>query len=156
MASLAALTFAVCCLRLFVLPHTALQLWGDAPGYATKGMRLLGGELPYRDFLEFMTPGTDIVYAILFRWLGVSLWVLHLVMTTLAALVAAMTWCAGRLVRGWFVFLPAVLLIRFCFGLQLDGNDGAVYEVFSATDRLLRTHSVPPASTMTVSSDPSQ
>lgn len=141
MALLAALTFAVCCLRLFVLPHTPLLLWGDGPGFATKGVRILGGELPYRDFFEFLTPGTDLVYALLFRWFGVSLWVLHLVMATLAALTAfCMTWCAGRLVRGWFVVLPAVLLMGFVLCSSLDPTHhwfstvalmGAVWVLFS-------------------------
>jgi hypothetical protein len=117
----AALTFAACCLRLFVLPHTPLLLWGDAPGYAAKGVRLLEGELPYRDFFEFLTPGTDIVYALLFRCLGISLWGMHLVMATLAASAALwMTWCAGRLVRGWYVLLPAALLTGFVLSYSLD------------------------------------
>jgi len=30
------------------------------------------------------------------------------------------TWCAGRLVRGWFVFLPAVLLMGFALSYSLD------------------------------------
>jgi hypothetical protein len=121
MALIAALTFALCCLRLFVLPHTPLLLWGDAPGYATKGVRLLSGELPYGDFFEFLTPGTDLVYALVFRFLGVSLWAIHLVMAALAALAALwMTWCAARLVRGWYVLLPAALLIGFVLGYSLD------------------------------------
>jgi hypothetical protein len=141
MASLAALTFAACWLRLFVLPHTPVLVWGDALGYATKGVRILGGELPYRDFFEFLTPGTDLVYALWFRWLGVSLWGLHLVMATLAALAALwMTWCAGRLVRGWFVILPAVLLMGFVLCYSLDPTHhwfstvalmGAVWILFS-------------------------
>jgi hypothetical protein len=141
MALLAALTFAVCCLRLFILPHTPLLLWGDAPGYATKGVRILGGELPYRDFFEFLTPGTDLVYAVLFRWFGLSLSILHLVMATMGALTAlCMTWCAGRLVRGWFVLLPAVLLMGFVLCSSLDPTHhwfstlalmGAVWVLFS-------------------------
>lgn len=121
MALLAFLTFAVCCLRSFVLPDTPLVLWGDAPGYAIKGVRLLGGELPYRDFFEFVTPGTDIVYALLFHWFGVSLGVLHLLMATLAGLASWwITWCAGRLLHGWFVFLPAALLIGLVLNFSLD------------------------------------
>jgi hypothetical protein len=121
MALLAALTFAVCCLRLFVLPHTPLLLWGDAPGYAIKGVRILGGEVPYRDFFEFLTPGTDLVYAVLFRCFGVSLGVMHLTMAALAALAALwMTWCASRLVRGWLVILPAVCLMGFVLCYSLD------------------------------------
>jgi hypothetical protein len=121
LASIAALTFLICCLRLFVLPHTPLLLWGDAPGYAIKGVRLLGGEVPYRDFFEFVTPGTDLFYAFLFRLFGVSLWAMHLAMALLAAAVAAlMTWCTRRLVQGWIQFLPAALLIGFVLGYSLD------------------------------------
>ncbi len=120
-ASLAVLTFVACCLRLFVLPHTALLLWGDGPGFAAKGVRLLEGEIPYRDFFEFLTPGTDLVYALLFRWFGVSLWMLHLVMASLAAVAASwMTWCASRLVYGWFTLLPALLMMGFVLGYSLD------------------------------------
>jgi len=141
MAFVTVMTFAVCWLRLFVFPHTPFVLWGDAPGFATKGVRVLGGELPYRDFFEFLTPGTDLVYALVFRGLGVSLWGIHLVMATLAALAALwMTWCAARLVRGWYVLLPAALLMGFVLGYSLDPTHhwfstvalmGAVWILFS-------------------------
>lgn len=118
---IAALTFLMCCLRLFVLPSTPLLLWGDAPGYAAKGVRLLSGELPYRDFFEFVTPGTDIFYALLFRVFGTSIWIMHLVMAALASAIALlMTWCARRIASGWFIFLPAALLIGFVLGFSLD------------------------------------
>lgn len=121
MASLATITFAVCCLRLFVLPRTPLLLWGDAPGFAIKGVRMLGGELPYRDFFEFLTPGTDLFYALLFRCFGVSLGAMHLAMALVAAMVAWwLTWCASRLMRGWFVVLPAVLLLGLVLNFSLD------------------------------------
>ena len=142
MASLAVLPFAVCYLRLFVFPATPLLLWGDAPGFAAKGVRLLNGELPYRDFFEFLTPGTDLVYALLFRCFGVSQWMLHLVMAALAALAALwLTWCASRLVRGWFVFLPAVLLTGIVLCHSLDSTHhwfstvalmGAVWALFDS------------------------
>jgi len=120
-ASLVALTFAVCLLRLFVLPHTPLLLWGDALGFAIKGVRMLSGELPYRDFFEFLTPGTDLFYALLFRCFGVSLWAMHLTMALLLAVSAWwLTWCAGRLVRGWFVVLPAALLLGLVLNFSLD------------------------------------
>src|SRR5882762_9051259 len=84
-AGLTALTFIVCYLRSFVFPHTPILLWGDQLGFATKGARLLRGELPYRDFFEFLTPGTDLVYAALFRVLGTWPWIPNLAMAFLAA-----------------------------------------------------------------------
>ena len=143
MAGLAALAFAVCCLRSFVTPHTPLLLWGDQLGFATKGVRVLGGELPYRDFFEFVTPGTELVYALLYRLLGVSLYVPNLLMALVAATAALwMTWCAKRLLRGIFVVLPAMLFIGFVLYGSMDATHhwfstlavmGAVAALFEGT-----------------------
>ena len=120
---LAALTFIVCYLRGFVFPHTPILLWGDQLGFATKGARLLRGELPYRDFFEFLTPGTDLVYAALFRFLGASPWIANLTMAFLAAaMTTMMTWCAMRLMRGAIVVLPAVLMMGFVLYGSLDAT----------------------------------
>ena len=120
---LAALTFIVCYLRGFVFPHTPILLWGDQLGFATKGARLLRGELPYRDFFEFLTPGTDLVYAALFRFLGSSPWIPNLTMAFLAAaMTAMMTWCAMRLMRGAIAVLPAVLMMGFVLYGSLDAT----------------------------------
>jgi hypothetical protein len=141
MASLAALAFAACYLRLFVLPHTTLLTWSDQLEYATKGVRILGGELPYRDFFEFLTPGTDLVYALLFRLLGVGPWMPNLVMCVLLSItVLWITWCAQRLVRGWYVVLPAALAMATVLSGATDASHhwfstaaalGAVWVLFS-------------------------
>lgn len=121
--ALAVLTFTVCYLRGFVFPHTPILLWGDQLGFATKGARLLRGELPYRDFFEFLTPGTDMVYAALFRFLGASPWIPNLTMAFLAAAMTwMMTWCAMRLMRGTFVLLPAALMMGFVLYGSLDAT----------------------------------
>jgi hypothetical protein len=121
--ALGGFAFAVCWLRSFVFPNTAILFWGDAFGFATKGVRIIGGELPYRDFFEFVTPGTDLVYALLFHWLGVSLWLPNLLMCIMAAMATAwMTWCARRLVDGWFVLLPALLMTGFVLSGSLDAT----------------------------------
>lgn len=116
-----AYTFLVCILRSFVLPHTPILSWGDALGYATKGQRLLQGELPYRDFFDFVSTGTDLVYAALFHVLGVSLWLPAVLMAIVAAAAAVcMTWLAGRMLRPPFVLLPALLLTGFVLWGSLD------------------------------------
>jgi hypothetical protein len=123
MVALGGFTFTVCWLRSFVFPNTAILFWGDAFGYATKGARILGGELPYRDFFEFVTPGTDLVYALLFRCFGISLWAPNLLMCAMAtAATLWMTWCARRLVQGWFVLLPGVLMTGFVLSGSLDAT----------------------------------
>jgi hypothetical protein len=126
---LAALAFLVCYLRSFLLPHTPLALWGDQLGFATKGVRILQGELPYRDFFEFLTPGTDLVYALLFRCAGISLAIPNLTMAALAAATVWMlTWIARRLQQpSMFTILPATLMI----GLVLYGSLDATHHWFS-------------------------
>ena len=140
-ALLSALAFAACYLRLFVLPHTTLLIWSDQLEYATKGVRILDGELPYRDFFEFLTPGTDLVYALLFRLLGVGPWMPNLAMCVLLAItVLAVTWCAQQLVRGWYAALPAAVAIATVLSGATDASHhwfstvaalGAVWVLFS-------------------------
>src|SRR5271154_1837409 len=43
---------------------------GDQWLFAQSGARIVAGQLPYRDFLEMLTPGTDLVYAGSFMLFG--------------------------------------------------------------------------------------
>ena len=114
-------TLLVCVLRSFVLPHTPILSWGDGLGYATKGERLAQGELPYRDFFEFASTGTDLVYAALFHLLGVSLWVPIILMCLVATAAAiCLTWIAGRMLPRPLVALPALLFTGFVLWGSLD------------------------------------
>jgi hypothetical protein len=122
-ALLALFTFAVCYLRAFILPNVPILIWGDQLGFATKGSRLLDGELPYRDVFEFLTPGTDLVYALFFKTFGISLWVPNLLMALLAAATALlMTLIAARLLQGFAVAVPALLLCGFALYGALDAT----------------------------------
>lgn len=122
-ALLALFTFSVCYLRSFVLPNVPILFWGDQLGFATKGSRVLAGELPYRDFFEFLTPGTDLVYALLFKWFGVSLWIPNMVMALLAATTSLLiTLCAARLLQGFAVAVPALLFSGFALYGALDAT----------------------------------
>jgi hypothetical protein len=120
---LACFAFLICYLRSFALPNTPILLWGDQLGFATKGTRILAGEIPYRDYFEFVTPGTALVYGLLFRVFGVSVWMPNLVMGFLAATMALlMTLCARRVVRGGFILLPGLLLVGFVLYGSLDAT----------------------------------
>jgi hypothetical protein len=126
--ALGGFTFLVCYLRSFFFPHVPFLLWGDALGYATKGARILAGELPYRDFFDFVPPGTELVYAILFHWIGVALWLPNLLMCVMATMTTLwVTWCARRLVHGDFVLLPGLLVT----GFVLAGSFDATHHWFS-------------------------
>lgn len=120
-AILAAVTFAFCYFRSFVFPDTPLLLWGDQLGVATDASRMLAGQLPYRDYFELLTSGSELVYAWLFKLFGLSLWIPNFVMACLAAgTVLFMSLCARRVVRGPWVALPAVLFIGFVLYGSLD------------------------------------
>jgi hypothetical protein len=121
--ALAGFTLLVCYLRLFLFPTIPFLLWADGLGYATKGARLLQGELPYRDFFDFVTPGSELVYALLFRWVGVALWVPNLLMCVMAAMTTLwVTSCARRLVYREFALLPGLLVTGFVFSGSLDAT----------------------------------
>lgn len=127
-AIVGSLTFAGCYLRNFVFPHVPIMLWTDQILYATNGLRIVAGQMPYRDYFEFLPPGTDLIYALLFRCFGVSLWIPNLLMDVLATIVALLTTLAScRILRGAYVVLPATFLL----GFGLYGGLDATHHWFS-------------------------
>src|SRR5437879_5808459 len=124
-----AFTFATCYLREFVLPHAPVMSWADQMLFATDGARIVAGQMPYRDYFQFVTPGTDLVYAFLFRHLGLLLWIPNLLMVCLAATAVLLTTlAAGKILRGSFIALPAALTVGFI----LFGGLDATHHWFSA------------------------
>jgi hypothetical protein len=124
-----AFTFVICYLREFVLPHAPVMSWSDQMLFATDGARIVAGQMPYRDYFQFVTPGTDLVYAFLLRHLGLLLWIPNLLMVCLAATAVMLTTlAAGKVLRGNFIALPAVLTV----GFTLFGGLDATHHWFSA------------------------
>src|SRR5438270_2232962 len=118
-----AFTFATCYLREFVLPHAAVMSWNDQMLFASDGARIVAGQMPYRDYFQFVTPGTDLVYAFLFRHLGLRLWIPNLLMICLAATaVLLMTLAAAKVLRGSSIALPAALTSGFILFGGLDAT----------------------------------
>jgi hypothetical protein len=116
-------TFATCYLREFVLPHAPVMSWNDQMLFASNGARIVAGQMPYRDYFQFVTPGADLVYAFLFRHLGLLLWIPNALMVCLASTaVLLMTLAAGKVLRGSFVALPAALTLGFVLFGGLDAT----------------------------------
>src|ERR1700758_329975 len=114
--SAAAITFLFFYLQLFIFPHAAIVPWGDPVLFLENGRRILMGQLPYRDYLQFTTPGTDLFYALLLRIWGARAWIPNLLMVVLAAAtVLLVTLITRRLVSGAAIQIPAFLLIGFVF-----------------------------------------
>ena len=133
MALIASICFLACYGRTFVLPHTPILFWGDQLLYATNGARMVSGQMPYRDFFEFLPAGTDLVYAFLFRLFGVRLWIPNLLMDVLATAAVLLTTLAGATVlRGLFRIVPGLLAI----GFGLYGGLDATHHWFSTVAAL--------------------
>jgi hypothetical protein len=116
-------TFATCYLRNFVAPHVPVMSWNDQMLFASDGARIVAGQMPYRDYFQFVTPGADLVYAFLFRHLGLHLWIPNALMVCVAATaVLLMTLAAGKVMRGSFIALPAALTVGFVFFGGLDAT----------------------------------
>ena len=115
------LTFLTCYLREFVLLDVPTMSWGDYGLFADHGARMLIGQMPYRDYFTFLTPGTDLIYSLLFRLFGVELWIPNLTMACLAAVVVwLMMLAARRVLPGISLALPPLMFIGFGLAISLD------------------------------------
>src|SRR5580698_10639810 len=91
-------------LRTFLLPATPFVAYGDEVHYLLHAVRMLHGELPYRDFFTFVFPGADVLYAGVFRVFGVHQWVAQGLIVLLGLLLAcAVTWVSSSILRGQLV-----------------------------------------------------
>ena len=117
----AAAAFVFLYLRTFLLPATPFFATGDQVLFFARAERILGGQVPFRDFFELVPPGTDLLYAAGFR-----LWGVHaaLLQAWSIAVGVLMTWLvtriASRMFRGLLVFLPALLFLVLDFNSALD------------------------------------
>jgi hypothetical protein len=122
-ASISIFTFAVCYFRSFIFPAVPLLPGGDAIGFANAATRILAGQLPYRDYLQVVPPGTDLTYALLLREFGLHTWVPNIVMATLAAIVALLiTLISMRVMQDISAALPGLFLVGFLLPESLDGT----------------------------------
>lgn len=76
-------------LQPFLLSGDQVFLWTDA-------WRMLSGERPYQDFLQFTPPGADLVYLGLFQMFGPRIWVTNALVLALGVLLAALCYALAR------------------------------------------------------------
>ncbi|HTF61236.1 MAG TPA: hypothetical protein VK638_00845 [Edaphobacter sp.] len=131
-------TFITCYLRNFVLPNVPTMSWNDQMLFATDGTRILAGQLPYRDYFQFLTPGTDLVYSFLFRWFGVRLWIPNLTMVFLATVaVWLMMLAARRVLHGMALAMPPLFFIGFALARSLDATHHWFSTIFAMAAMLV-------------------
>jgi len=116
-------TFVYLYLILFVLPGTPVYLDGDGDVYLANAKRMFEGEVMYRDFAQFTTPGTEVVYSALFNIFGPRLWVGNAMLVVLGLTLAWLTLRISRKVlTGWYAFLPALLFLTLFFRNRLEAT----------------------------------
>lgn len=113
-ACVTALGFGSAYLQLFFLPSVPLTPWGDQVMWLQDGIRILGGRLPYRDYFQLTTPGSDLFYALAVHLWGARAWIPNLTMVFLATGVAlCVTLLSRRVLPGVTAILPALLFLGF-------------------------------------------
>ena len=110
-------------LRTFALPCVPLVAYGDETMYFAHGIRILHGEVPFRDYLTFVMPGTDLFYAGAFGLLGVHAWLAQAFVIALGGTIAGLlVWISRRVLSGTVIFLPALLFLVLIFDTIKDAT----------------------------------
>ena len=120
------MVFAGCCSApLSPVVHSigggAIFLRGDVTLCLLNAARMLRGQVMYKDFFQITFPGAELVYFGVFKLFGPRAWIPNAMLLVLGL---ALTWVSivisSKVMRGWGVFLPAVLLLTFSVYKGLD------------------------------------
>jgi len=120
---------------LFLLPATPIFFENDHFIQMYDSVRMLNGEVLYKDFFQFTFPGTEIWYLLLFKIFGQRIWLLN---ATIILLGLSITWVilaiSRRLMTGVYVYIaPSIFLF---FGFRWYGMDGG-HRLFSCLFAML-------------------
>jgi hypothetical protein len=110
-------------LNLFTVSNTPFLLEGDQNFFWAYGMRMLQGQLPYRDFFQFTTPGTDLFFMGMFATFGPHIWVTDVAIVVLGV---ALCWACHAIAirimpRDWALLTTALFLVCV-YGWILDAT----------------------------------
>jgi hypothetical protein len=131
---------------LFSLRGTPFLLGGDEQVFWMNALRMLQGELIYRDFFEFTPPGTDLVYLSAFELLGPRIWVPNVVQLLLGVSLACLCFhLAHSIMKTAEALLAAALFLVLFFGRWLDATHHwfSLLAVIAAVAVLMRGSSAP-------------
>lgn len=106
---------------LFVPPFLPIgTALGDTMVYVSDGKRMCEGDAIYRDFFQFSTPGTSVVYFLLFKTFGLRMWIPNLsVLIVGLALAGLGVMIAGKLMGPNLVLLPSAIFLVGIYKNQL-------------------------------------
>ena len=110
-------------LQVFVLPSTPRLATGDQAIYLHHAVRMLDGQMIYRDYDHFTVPGTDVLYMVLFKVFGVQAWIPQAMLIVLGMSMLCLINCISRaLLSGTSALLPALLFVTLPFSSYLDAT----------------------------------
>ena len=120
-------TLLACCaflyLQVFILPDIPHVAAGDQAIYLHHAARMLEGQLIYRDYDHFTTPGTDVLYAALFKLFGVRAWIPQAMLVLIGVLIAWLSiGISKKVIPGLAALLPAFLFLTLPFSSYLDAS----------------------------------
>jgi hypothetical protein len=108
-------------LHLFVLPGTPILVAVDQGVYMLDAVRMLEGQMIYRDFFQFTTPGIQVVYLTLFKLFGARAWIPNAILVLVGF---SFTWLSvvisRKFLRGPTAYLPGLLFVVTAFFNNLD------------------------------------
>jgi hypothetical protein len=114
-------TFAFLYLRTFLLPNTPFAALDDQSLFFARAEHMVQGQIPYRDFFEIVTPGTELLYSAAFRLFGIHAWIMPAWAIAVGlAFFGLITFISNKVLRGTSVWLPAWLFLIFDFNSGLD------------------------------------
>lgn len=116
-------TLALLYLRLFLFPLIPIWLGSGQAIYLLNATRLLEGEMIYRDFFQFTTPGTELVFLAFFKLLGVKAWIPNLLLMLQGMGLAWLTVrIAKDVVPGAARYLAGVLFVTCAYVIRFALN----------------------------------
>jgi hypothetical protein len=110
-------------LQTFILFHVPILQRDDQITFVVNAVRMLHGEMIYKDFYQYTPPGTDLIYVALFEIFGVRAWIAGAVVLLLG--IGAFWICyaiAVRIMTRASACLAAAMFTVFVFGSMLDGT----------------------------------
>ncbi|MFZ0964139.1 MAG: glycosyltransferase family 39 protein [Terriglobia bacterium] len=115
---------------LFVPLATPICIAEDGTIYLTEARRMIEGQVVYRDFFEFVTPGTDWVSFVLLKTFGPKVWLPNVVLLLVGLGLVYLTFAsASRLMSGGAALLAGALFVVTPYGRNLDPT----HHLYSAT-----------------------
>jgi len=107
----------------FVFPFVPVLPWGDECIYLSNARRMLEGQVIYRDFFQFTTPGTELLYVLLFKLLRPRVWIPSAMLVLLGIV---LMWLAiaisKKVLDQWAAFLAPILFLTFAFRSALSAT----------------------------------